>query len=254
MKFLFVVAFLQLQTACSTSIMQLNSLPPGENDKRIFVVHNYWHAALVVRKADLSQGLVPEQEHFPEAEYLEISWGDRDYFPAIEESVGLALRAAFWSRGSVLHVVGFRGAVKDYFTEGEIIELALSPESVRRLSEFVSASLLRADPFMPAQSQPGLVANGRFYRATGKFSIFRTCNTWIAEALKSAGSVSVPGTLSPPGAWLGKSAPMRCKNEVLFGTAMGYLGLADRLKRANQSCPLQLHAPGLEYLAMVVRC
>jgi uncharacterized protein (TIGR02117 family) len=187
MKFLFVVAFLQLQTACSTSIMQLNSLPPGENDKRIFVVHNYWHAALVVRKADLSQGLVPEQDHFLEAEYLEISWGDRDYFPAIEESVGLALRAAFWSRGSVLHVVGFRGAVKDYFTEGEIIELALSPESVRRLSEFVSASLLRADPFMPAQSQPGLVANGRFYRATGKFSIFRTCNTWIAEALKSAG-------------------------------------------------------------------
>ena len=187
MKFLFLVAFLQLQTACSAPIMQLDSHPPGENDKRVIVVHNYWHAALVVRKADLSQSLVPEQDHFPEAEYLEISWGDRDYFPAIEESVGLALRAAFWSRGSVLHVVGFRGTIKDFFTEGEIIELALSQESFTRLSEFVSASFLRADPFMPAQSHPGLVANGRFYPASGKFSILRTCNTWIAEALKSAG-------------------------------------------------------------------
>ena len=187
MKFLFVVALLQLQTACSASIMQFNSQPPGNNDKRVFVVHNNWHAALVVRKVDLSQGLVPEQDHFPEAEYLEISWGDQDYFPATEESVGLALRAAFWSRGSVLHVVGFRGAVRNYFTEGEIIELALSSESFRRLSEFVSASFLRAAPFMPPQSQPGLVANGRFYPSTGKFSILRTCNTWIAEALKSAG-------------------------------------------------------------------
>ena len=187
MKFLFFAAFLQLQTACSAPIMQLDSHPPGENDKRVFVVHNNWHAALVVRKADLSQGLVPEQEHFPEAEYLEISWGDRDYFPATEENFGLALRAAFWSRGSVLHVVGFRGAIKDYFTEGEIIEVALSRESFRRLSEFVSGSFLRADPVMPAQSQPGLVASARFYPASGRFSILRTCNTWIAEALKRAG-------------------------------------------------------------------
>jgi uncharacterized protein (TIGR02117 family) len=187
MKFLFFAALLQLLTACSAPIMQLDSHASGGNDKRVFVVHNNWHAALVVRKADLTQGLIPERDHFPEAEYLEIGWGDRDYFPATEESVGLALRAAFRSRGSVLHVVGFNGAVRDYFPDGEIIELALSREPFRRLSEFLSGSFARTDPSIPAQSQPGLVANGRFYPATGRFSILRTCNTWIAEALKSAG-------------------------------------------------------------------
>ena len=187
MKFLFFAALLQLLTACSAPIMQLDSLASGKNDKRIFVVHNNWHAALLMRKTDLGPGVVPEQAHFPEAEHLEISWGDRDYFPATEESVGLALRAAFWSRGSVLHVVGFRGAVEDYFTDGEIIELALSPEAFVRLSEFVSASFSRANPSVPAQSQPGLVAAGRFYPAAGRFSVLRTCNTWIAEALKSTG-------------------------------------------------------------------
>jgi uncharacterized protein (TIGR02117 family) len=187
MKFLFFAALLQLLTACSAPIMQLDSHASRGNDKRVFVVHNNWHAALVVRKADLTQGLIPEQDHFPEAEYLEIGWGDRDYFPATEESVGLALRAAFRSRGSVLHVVGFNGAVRDYFTDGEIIELALAREPFRRLSEFLSGSFSRTDPSVPAQSQPGLVANGRFYPATGRFSILRTCNTWIAEALKSAG-------------------------------------------------------------------
>ena len=187
MKSLFFAALLQLLTACSAPIMQSDFHASRGNDKKVFVVHNNWHAALVVRKADLTQGLIPEQDHFPEADYLEIGWGDRDYFPATEESVGLALRAAFRSRGSVLHVVGFNGAVRDYFTDGEIIELALAREPFRRLSEFLSDSFSRTDPSIPAQSQPGLVANGRFYPAAGRFSILRTCNTCIAEALKSAG-------------------------------------------------------------------
>jgi len=68
MKFLFFVALFQLQTACSAPIMQLDSHPSREKDKRVFVVHNNWHAALVVRKADLSQGVVPEQDDFPDAE------------------------------------------------------------------------------------------------------------------------------------------------------------------------------------------
>jgi uncharacterized protein (TIGR02117 family) len=187
LKFLSFAALLQLLTNCSTPIMQLDSDTAGKNDKRVFVVHNNWHAALIVRKADLSQALFPEQDHFPEAEYLEIGWGDRDYFPATEESVGLALRAAFWSSGSVLHVVSFRGPIGDYFVDGEIIELALSPEAFQRLSESLSASFSRADRSVAAQSQPGLVPHARFYPAAGRFSILRTCNTWIAESLKSAG-------------------------------------------------------------------
>ena len=187
MKFVLYAALLQLLTACSMPIMQVASQAAGEDPKRVYVAHNNWHAALILRKADLIHDVVPEQYEFPDAEYLEIGWGDRDYFPAIEESVGLALRAAFWSRGSVLHVVGFNGAVTDYVTDGEIIELALSREAFLNLSAFVSASFSRTDPSVPAPSQPGLVATGRFYPANGRFSILRTCNTWIAQSLKSAG-------------------------------------------------------------------
>jgi uncharacterized protein (TIGR02117 family) len=194
MKFLaFIAVPLLLIAGCSAPIMKAGLLPDGENVKRVFVVHDYWHAALVVRKADLPEGTVPEQDHFPEAEYLELSWGDQDYFPATEEGVGLTLRAAFWSRGSVLHIVGFKGGVKDYFPDGEIIEIALSREAFGRLSEFVSSSFSRPDRSIPAQSQPGLVPHSRFYPAAGRFSILRTCNTWAAEALKSAGLDISPG-------------------------------------------------------------
>lgn len=212
MKFLALIALLLLLTACSAPIMERDSYAGGENANRVFVVHNNWHAALVVRKADLRQGLVPEKDHFPEAEYLEISWGDRDYFPATEESVGLALRAAFWSRGSVLHVVGPKGGVRDYFTDGEIIEIAISREAFERLSEFVSGSFSRADPASPAQSQPGLVPYSRFYPAAGRFSILRTCNTWTAEALKSAGLDIRPGFVITAAGLARQVRPYRVQN------------------------------------------
>ena len=182
-----IAAPLLLIAACSAPMMKPGLLADGESVKTVFLVHDNWHAALIIRKADLPDGTVPERNHFPEAEYLELSWGDQDYFPATDEGIGLALRAAFWSRGSVLHVLGFKGGVKDYFADGEVIEIALSLEAFGRLSEFVSSSFSRSDVSIPAQAQPGLVPHSRFYPATGRFSILRTCNTWAAEALKSAG-------------------------------------------------------------------
>jgi uncharacterized protein (TIGR02117 family) len=207
-----LVGLLLLLTACSAPIMEINSHAAGENAKRVFVVHNNWHAALIIRKADLTHGTVPESNQFPEAEYLEMSWGDRDYFPATEEGVGLALRAAFWSRGSVLHVVGFKGSVRDNFSDGEIIEIAVSREAFQRLSQFVSRSFSREDPSIPAQSQPGLVSYSRFYPAVGRFSILRTCNTWIAEALKSAGLDIRPGYVVTAASLARQLRPYRVNN------------------------------------------
>jgi uncharacterized protein (TIGR02117 family) len=196
MKFLaLIVLLLGLIAACSAPIMKSGLALDGENVNRVFVLHDNWHAALVFRKADLPVGTVPEQEHFPDAEYLELSWGDQDYFPAAEESIALAFRAAFWSHGSVLHVVGFRGNVKEHSAGGEIIEIELSRDAFLRLTEFVSSSFSRPDRWSPAAPRPGLVAHSRFYPASGRFSILRTCNTWVAEALKSAGLDISPGTV-----------------------------------------------------------
>ena len=79
-----------------------------KNVRTVFVVHDAWHAAIVTKKSDIPIAVLPELRDFPSAEYLEFSWGDRDYFPAPDAGVGLALKAAFWSSGSILHVVGFK--------------------------------------------------------------------------------------------------------------------------------------------------
>ena len=161
--------------------------------KLVFVVYDSWHAAIVLRKPDMTSDSLPELVDFPEAEFLEFSWGDKDYFPDPDAGVFTAIKAAFWSSGSVLHVVGFTADVKRFYSRGKIIELRLTHDAHGRLLDYISHTFARPSGGGPAPASAGLFAYSRFYPAHHKFSLLKTCNTWVAESLKSAGLAISPG-------------------------------------------------------------
>jgi uncharacterized protein (TIGR02117 family) len=187
----FLVVALLLASGCAPPLTELQ---PGaqENDRKIFVVNYGWHTSIVIKKADIHSSALPELRDFPDAEYVDIGWGDWDYYQAPDPGLGLALKAAFWSSRSVLHVIGFKDAVENYFSGSEIVRITLSDEAFRMLVEFVSAAFVRPDGVGPAPGLHGLAPNSRFYPATGRFHLFRTCNTWVAEALQAAGLPIAP--------------------------------------------------------------
>jgi uncharacterized protein (TIGR02117 family) len=189
--------FLFLISCSSTT--ELQSLAHGQASKTVYVIHDYWHSAIVIRTSDIPREVLPEVRDFPDAEYMEFSWGDRDYFPHPDPGIRLALKAAFWSSGSILHVVGFRGAVEEFYPQAHIIEIPVPHAEWPRLIQFVSDTFTRNDPTTRAEPRPGLYNTGRFYLANGRFSLFRTCNTWIAEALSSAGLPINPSTVITAG-------------------------------------------------------
>jgi uncharacterized protein (TIGR02117 family) len=96
------------------------------------------------------------------------------------------LKAAFCSTGSILHVVGVRGKPALYYPSSNIIAIPLRREQLEALIGFISATFARPAPGSAGEARPGLSENARFYAANGKFSILRTCNTWVAEALQAA--------------------------------------------------------------------
>jgi uncharacterized protein (TIGR02117 family) len=151
-----------------------------------YVVHDSWHSAVVLRVANLSAEVFPEINHFPSAQYLEFSWGDRDYFPHPHPGIGLALKAAFWSGGSVLHVVPLHGEPAAVYPQAQVLPLTVARGDFEQLVRFISHSFDRAEPQTAAEARPGLTAESRFYPSVLKFSILRTCNTWVAEALRAA--------------------------------------------------------------------
>jgi len=184
-------------SGCATAVEQSSARPaPGETRKRVLVVNYGWHTGIAISKADIPPGLLPEAEDLP-GKSLEIGWGDRDFYQAPDAGIGLAIKAAFFSGGSVVHVAAFDGAVGDYFRGAEFYELMVSAEGYLRLIQFVSDSFLR--PERPEASRHGLYPNSRFYPARGKFHLFRNCNTWVAEALEAAELPVNPSTVITAG-------------------------------------------------------
>src|SRR5688500_19886633 len=49
--------------------------------RTVFIIHDSWHAAIVLRKDDLSIATLPELADFPDPSFVEFSWGDKEYFP-----------------------------------------------------------------------------------------------------------------------------------------------------------------------------
>ena len=187
-----ILCVVLLGCASARPIAELNFGGSSEKSKTIFVVNYGWHSALVIKKADVAEGDLPEINDFPGAQYLEFGWGDWDYYQAPDPGLGLALKAAFWSSGSALHVTGFTGAVDNYFRGSETVEIPLGENAHRQLVQFISITFSRPGGAAPVEPRPGLYPNSRFYPATGKFHLFRTCNTWVAEALRSAGLSITP--------------------------------------------------------------
>lgn len=172
--------------------------PPGQTgpgaETVIFVASNGWHSSIVVARAGVEPGRLPETADFPGARFLEFGWGDAVYYPARRATLGMTLRAALVPTPAVVHVAGLRAQPARAYPGAEVVSLAVDDRNLGRLVDFIDASFERAGAARAAATGPGLTATSRFYPAKGRFHLFNTCNTWTARALAAAGfDVSAAG-------------------------------------------------------------
>lgn len=181
-----------------------NPAPPLDGGPRvaIYLVAHDKHSGIAVRRADIPAGLWPESRDFPRAEYLEVGWGDRDYYYGRNQGLWDALRAAFGSNNpSVLHVAGVRGPLAESFPASEIIEVRVTRDGFDRLLRYIHDEYDRAGASAAAPLGPGLYGDSRFYPARQTFNLSRTCNVWTARGLRDAGlpiedSITMEGVMS----------------------------------------------------------
>jgi len=166
----------------------------------IYVVSHGWHTGIVMRRSDVPAGLWPERADFPEAEYLEVGWGDRAYYMAPAFDLWITIKAGLWPTASALHVVGFSGPIMGYFPRSDIVELELSARRLEPLVRLIHDSHAREGAERVAPLRRGLYGNSRFYPSGERFHLFNTCNVWTARALRAAGfPISTPLALTAAG-------------------------------------------------------
>lgn len=172
---------------CSTPIPSGSTASDDGASKTIYIVSHGWHAGVVLARADIPIDLLPEATDFPSARYLEIGWGDRDYYPAKDPGLLTMLNAVLFPTPGVLHVVGFSAPVDTFFPVSTIVEIKLPTAGFDRLSRHIDASFDRPTGARAATMGPGQYGESRFYPSIESFHLLKTCNVWVANALHAAG-------------------------------------------------------------------
>lgn len=186
--------------ACAMPPAGPSTAREGAKTIAVYQVAHDGHTGIAVPRAHIPFGLWPESGDFPQAEYLEVGWGNRDFYYGRNQGPSGILNAIFPSP-SVLHVAGFRGPPADHFPASEIVELAVSEDGFARLVRYIHDAHERETAAPVAALGPGLYGDSRFYPAREPFHLLRTCNVWAAQALRAAGlpfrdAITMEGLLS----------------------------------------------------------
>lgn len=174
-------------SACASPTAGLFPPGPDEPTKAIYLVSHGWHAGLVIRRADIPPKIWPQANEFPGAEYLEVGWGDKDYYMTPGAGFGTILKAGLLPTASVLHVVGFSGQVAGSFPNSEVVRIDLSAAGFRRLCVYLENSYALGPAGLSQPLGPSLYGDGHFYLSRETYHAFNTCNAWTARALRTAG-------------------------------------------------------------------
>lgn len=196
--------------ACATAAdIRSGPLPaPGEPSRAVWIVGHGWHVGLAVRRHDVAPAIWPGAHALGSFAHVEVGWGDGGFYPADRGTLGLALRAAFRSRSSVLHVAAFDGPVAAFFSASPIVELRLTPGGFDDLCRFVAAAYARGADGGALPVRPGLYGASRFYLARERYHVLDNSNNWVARALRAGGVPVVPALSLYAGTVLAQIAPL----------------------------------------------
>lgn len=178
--------------ACASQPKDLFPPDPNETSKTIYLVSHGWHAGIVIKRGDIPSDVWPQHNDFPEAEYLEVGWGDKDYYMTRSPNMGITLKAGLWPTASVLHIVAFSGSVSRYFPYSEVIRVDLSEKGFKQLCIYIENSYAIDAAGLIQSIGPALYGEGRFYLSHESYHAFNTCNVWTAKALREAGCPITP--------------------------------------------------------------
>ena len=160
--------------------------PPTPNTKTrtIYYVQHDWHSGLAWSQQGLEAFGV---ESWQDAPYIEVGWGDRQFYFAGDKSILSILRAAFIPSPSVIHVVSLAESPEKFF-QFPVIKIELSEAGFQNLFAYVKATFQQNEKGdrLPAIGK-GQYGVSNFYAAVPKYFSAFNCNTWAAEALRTAG-------------------------------------------------------------------
>lgn len=121
--------------------------------------------------------------------YVAFGWGDKGFYletPEWEDlKATVALKAMTGFSSTAMHTTFY----KDPITGTNCKAVHITPNQYENLTRYIQKSLERDSngQLIHIVTDANYGSNDCFYEATGRYSLFKTCNSWANKALKSAG-------------------------------------------------------------------
>jgi len=174
----------------------VKNLYPPENgnydNKKIYIVKHTWHTGIIFNRSEANLYLPALADEFLHATYLEVGWGDLDFYTADRGNIFLALRAALWPTKSALCVVGFNKHPYLVFGEDRTVEVILSDQGFNNLIQYINCSFALNRDSLNIKLDSTTHGPSQFYLSKEKYHGFKTCNVWTAKAIRKTGFPITP--------------------------------------------------------------
>jgi len=172
-----------------------NLYPPkslSSDNKKIYIVKHTWHTGIIFSRSEANLFLPALADEFQDASYLEVGWGDMDFYTADRGNIFLALKATLWPTKSALCVVGFNKHPHFAFGEDRAVEIIISDKGFINLVRYINNSFALNRDSLNIKLDTVTHGPSRFYLSKEKYHGFKTCNVWTAKALRKTGFPITP--------------------------------------------------------------
>ena len=151
----------------------------------VYVARRGWHVDVGIEVTELVAPLASAAAGMPGTRYVFFGFGDRHYLLAKKRNAPVLL-AALWPGAGIMLVTGLSSSPQAAFGVDQVISLQLTPEQMRALQAFIWNTLDTRSGALTVYA-PGPYPGSVYFAATTKYSALRTCNTWVAQALRISG-------------------------------------------------------------------
>ncbi len=182
----------------NSALFSYQELDKENNPGRIiYLIKSYWHVGILFPVDSTVIDEIPALITFDKYNFVDIGWGDEDFYQDPETDYYNAAKAILFPTKSVIKATGHMSELESIIRWSDFcIKISMTNEQYKDLVKFIADSfLIEDDEYVVASTAGGGAI--KFYKSVHAYHLFNTCNTWVADALETAGcDVSKEGVIT----------------------------------------------------------
>lgn len=154
----------------------------------IYLINQSWHTGILIPVNNTTKELFPVLKLFEGKNYVDIGWGDEEFYQHPDFDLYLAAKAILYPTRSVLRIEGHISSIESIINWSEyIIKFKLNDDGLKGIANFINKTFQydsNGNFIITSHRAEGSII---FFRSKFMYHLFNTCNTWAAEVLNAAG-------------------------------------------------------------------